>query len=86
MISKKLSTVIFDMDGVIFDSEKACLDVWKELAGELGLENIEDVFKSCIGTTSAMCFRILTEELFKARQVSAFRKNTAAEGFRSCPV
>ena len=61
MSSKSVSTVIFDMDGVIFDSEKACLGVWKELAGELGLEKIEDVFKRCIGTTSAMTFRILTE-------------------------
>ena len=73
MISKTVSTVIFDMDGVIFDSEKACLGVWKELAGELGLEKIEDVFKRCIGTTSAMTFRILTEAYGERIDASAFQ-------------
>ena len=29
--------VLFDMDGVIFDSERAVLAVWRELAAEQGL-------------------------------------------------
>ena len=28
--------VLFDMDGVIFDSERAVLAVWRELAAEQG--------------------------------------------------
>ena len=42
--------VLFDMDGVIFDSERAVLGVWKELAAELGLPGIEEVFVRCVGT------------------------------------
>ena len=53
--------VLFDMDGVIFDSEQAVLAVWKVLAAELGLEEIESVFLRCVGTNKAR-----TEEIFRA--------------------
>lgn len=43
------NTVIFDMDGVIFDSEKIVLSSWKKVAAEYGLENIESVMTQCIG-------------------------------------
>ena len=53
--------VLFDMDGVIFDSERAVLAVWRELAAEQGLEKIEEVFLRCVGTNKAR-----TEEIFRA--------------------
>lgn len=43
-------SVIFDMDGVIFDSEKACLACWTEIAARYGIQEIQDVFTRCIGT------------------------------------
>ena len=49
---KKFDAVIFDMDGVIFDSEKATLDCWLELAGKYGLKNLEETFLACTGTTN----------------------------------
>ena len=42
--------VIFDMDGVIFDSERACLDTWTEAAAGYGITDVRDVFDRCIGT------------------------------------
>ena len=53
--------VLFDMDGVIFDSEQAVLAVWRELAEELELREIEQVFLLCVGTNKAR-----TEEIFRA--------------------
>lgn len=44
-------TVIFDMDGVIFDTENLCLKSWEYAAEQDGIEGISDVFKSVIGTT-----------------------------------
>ena len=38
------------MDGVIFDSERACLVCWSELAKKYGLSDVEEVFTKCIGT------------------------------------
>ncbi len=42
--------VIFDMDGVIFDSERACLNTWTEAVKGYGITDVEDVFVRCIGT------------------------------------
>lgn len=53
--------VVFDMDGVIFDSERAVLAVWQELAAELGLGEIEAVFRRCIGTNKARTREILCD-------------------------
>lgn len=52
--------VIFDMDGVIFDSERATYDCWKELERIHGLEDISKAYYKCIGTTHAR-----TEEIMK---------------------
>ena len=54
--------VIFDMDGVIFDSERACLDCWREVAEARGLAGIEDVFRRCIGTNMAQTRDIVEAE------------------------
>lgn len=52
--------VIFDMDGVIFDSEVCVCAIWKEIAEEFNLPNIEEVYIKCIGINDAA-----TEQVFK---------------------
>ena len=42
--------VVFDMDGLIFDSERLVLDSWVEVGKKYNIEDIEEVFRSCIGT------------------------------------
>ena len=51
--------VLFDMDGVIFDSERAVLAVWRELAAELDLPGIGEVFLRCVGTNKRRTEEIL---------------------------
>lgn len=55
----KFKAVLFDMDGVIFDSEKAVIDCWKILAPEAGIPNIEEFCRGALGITSKA-----TKELF----------------------
>lgn len=44
-----VKTVVFDMDGVIFDSEKLCLACWTEIAEKYGIRDIEAACRECLG-------------------------------------
>ena len=55
-------TVIFDMDGVLLDSEGLDLKGWHELADENGLKDIDDVFFKTIGRTEDACIRLLKDK------------------------
>ncbi|WP_026510775.1 MULTISPECIES: HAD family hydrolase [unclassified Butyrivibrio] len=62
---RKDCCVIFDMDGVIFDSERACLYVWSEAASGFGVGNIREVFYKCIGTNNNQTRQIVEEAYSK---------------------
>lgn len=64
MVSK---TVIFDMDGVIFDTEKLTLDCWCEIAKQEGIEDIADFYPKCIGSNAKQ-----TKELFEDKYGNDF--------------
>ena len=61
----KNNCVIFDMDGVIFDSERACLITWTEAASHYGVESVEEVFYRCIGTNKYQTWQIVEDEYSK---------------------
>ena len=43
--------VVFDIDGVIFDSERAVMQCWKEVASRHNIPDIEKAILACTGTT-----------------------------------
>ncbi len=80
--AEDVKAVLFDMDGVIFDSERLYLDCCAEAAAELNMENIEEVCLRCIGVTKEITRAILLEayreetlvDRFTAQAVSLFRE------------
>lgn len=46
---KRFEAVIFDMDGVIFDSEQLVIKCWKVVADKYGIRDIEDTCRKCLG-------------------------------------
>jgi len=65
-------SVIFDMDGVIFDSEQACLACWREVGEKYGIREIEEVFTRCIGTNKNQ-----TREIVETAYAKAFGSGIA---------
>lgn len=49
MHMKQFEAVVFDMDGVIFDSEKLVVLCWQEIADKYGIQNIAEACQECLG-------------------------------------
>ena len=48
----KIKAVVFDLDGVILDSEKLSMECWQKVAEIHNFTNIEAAVYSCIGYTN----------------------------------
>lgn len=44
-----IEAAIFDMDGIIFDTERLACDVWRSAAGEASFEMDDRLFFACVG-------------------------------------
>ena len=44
-----ITAVVFDMDGILFDTERLCRDCWIALSKEFEIPNMEEVYALCIG-------------------------------------
>ena len=58
---KDFDAAVFDMDGLIFDSERAGFECWSEVAKTYGFNDITALYRECIG-----CSRVRVEKLVKA--------------------
>lgn len=44
-----IQAAIFDMDGLLFDTERLCTDAWKNVSSERGFSMPDSLFRSCVG-------------------------------------
>lgn len=54
--------IIFDMDGVIFDSERMAFNCWEKAGRHYGLSNIWEIYHKVIGVNAAETKAIVLEE------------------------
>ncbi|MEE3467454.1 MAG: HAD family phosphatase [Eubacterium sp.] len=81
-------TIVFDMDGVILDSEQLDLSIWMYLGEKYQFEGIEEVFRETLGTTREETGRIMRRaygedfpmEKFKAESREIFTERTKKDG------
>ena len=69
--------VIFDMDGVIFDSERLVLDCWEKVGEKYHLANIREVFIECIGTNKEKTKEIVHEHFGESFAYDKFAKEAS---------
>ena len=74
--------VVFDMDGVIFDTETVCVNAWKAIAPEFGVERIEEVFQDCIGCNQKHSAEILRSNYGSDFPVDAFFRRSSEKNHR----
>jgi len=51
-VKKSIKAVVFDMDGIIFDSERLVIDCWKVVAEKYAIPDIEEACNECLGVNS----------------------------------
>ncbi|WP_147634598.1 HAD family hydrolase [Treponema pectinovorum] len=60
-IGFNLKAVIFDMDGVLLDTESICKKCWQIEADKRGLKNVDEVYYKCVGQARQDTLSTLTD-------------------------
>ena len=69
--------VIFDMDGIIFDSERLVLECWEALAVKYQLEGMREAYYPCIGTNEAKTREIMEAYYGETFPYETFRQESS---------
>ncbi|MCI8948592.1 MAG: HAD family phosphatase [Lachnospiraceae bacterium] len=82
-----ITGVVFDMDGVIFDSESKVRECWKDIADRYGILDIGKATGKCLGCNAKIVKAIFLEQYgeqfdydFYSRQVDSLFEQRYGEG------
>lgn len=69
-----LPGVIFDMDGLLLDTERLCLDAFVQTRRSFSLSDSLDIYLSCVGMHAKACTEIITKSLNDAARLDDFNR------------
>jgi len=78
MEKKRFKAVIFDMDGVIFDSEVCVIESWKVVADKYGIPDVEKVLPRCLGVNYETARQIFKDYYGEDFPYDAYKKECSA--------
>ena len=81
-----MSAVVFDMDGILFDTECLVSKIWKTIAEQRGIEGIEEVLLACVGSNNVATKAIFLERYGQEFGYDAFRKEAADVFYKEIEV
>jgi len=73
-----MGTAVFDMDGVLFDTERLCERSWLAAAKRRGLSGMEEIFPQCIGLNANDSRRIVLGAYGEDFDYPGFREEASA--------
>lgn len=73
-----LEAVIFDMDGLLFDTEKLCMEMWQAQGDKEGIAFSKELFYKCIGRNNKDTKHIVLESLGNDFPYEEFRKKSVS--------
>ena len=73
-----MPAIIFDMDGVLLDTERLMKGFWQQEADALGFGDITPVYMRCVGITDALCKELFEQEYPELCPFEAFQARATA--------
>jgi HAD superfamily hydrolase (TIGR01509 family) len=73
-MNDEIRAVLFDMDGLMFDTEAIYARTWNAAAKEFGYKLTDDLYRQCVGKKISDCELILVRTFGKTFPLKAFMK------------
>ncbi|MCM1161771.1 MAG: HAD family phosphatase [Roseburia sp.] len=78
MAAHEFTAVVFDMDGIIFDSERRVIECWKEVAEKYHIPDIEQACIECTGINAKLTMAKMLERYGQDFPYDTYRKEATA--------
>lgn len=69
-----IEAVVFDMDGILFDTERLVSECWNEVAVKMQIKDLDAILKACIGLNKKATRALFLEKLGHAFDFNQFDK------------